>query len=200
MKNVPYSAVVIALVMLAFTGRVSAENDKSFYRWEGSVCAGLNSNGWEINAGIAWMPLRLVGVSASLGLDSEIYELADWGHTDDPDFEYDYCGRVLFKPSLVLRTPTLLHFESQGLDIALFAMPGLTLATPARGSHNSGWCYWNLAGGINAIFDRLVFTLGYSYSTYNLLDGHPYTHHGGYYDNGDLPGTHSVFVGVGYKF
>lgn len=199
MKNIWILRIAVALLLLSSTGRVCAEN-KYPYRWEGSFSAGLNSNGWEMNGGVAWMPLGLVGLSASIGLDSEIYELADWGRGDDADFDNDYCCRLLFKPSLLLRTPPLLHIESQGLDIGLFAMPGLTLATPGRGAKNSDWYYRHIAAGFNFTFDRLVFTLGYSYSTYNLLDGHPATHHGGYYEDGKLPGTHSVFVGCGYKF
>lgn len=199
-KNILSLQVALVLLLLSLAGRIRAESDVDFYRWEGSVSAGLNSNGWELHGGIAWMPLGLVGLSATVGLDSEIYELADWGSINDPDFDDDYCCRLLFKPSLLLRTPTFLHIESQGLDFNLFAMPGLTIATPGAGSHNSGWCYWNLGAGINAVFDRMVFTLGYSYSTYNLLDGHPYTHHGGYYEENKIPGTHSVFIGLGYKF
>ena len=98
---------------------------------------------------------------------------------------------------MVFRSPALLRFESQDLGIHLFASPGLTLAVPALGSRNASWAYWNVSAGINATIDRYVFYLGYSYSNYSLLDGHPYTHHGIDVDN---PGnTHSVWIGVGYK-
>ncbi len=195
------------LVCLLFPSVSDARDGSENYRWEGLFLGGLNTNGWEAHGGVMWMPVPYVGLSATLGLDSEIHEFSDWwgngiGDVLDYDFiddrDYDYCTRLLLKPSVVFRSPALLRFESQDLGIHLFASPGFTLAVPASGSRNASWAYWNVSAGINATIDRYVFYLGYSYSNYSLLDGHPYTHHGIDLDN---PGnTHSVWIGVGYKF
>lgn len=199
--------LVAALVFLPFQTLAVGQEGLENYRWEGMFLGGLNTNGWEANAGVAWMPVAYVGLGVTLGLDSEIHEFSDWwgsGIGDGWDYDFiddgddDYCTRILLKPSVIFRSPALLRFESQDLGLHLFASPGFTLAVPAQGSRNASWAYWNISAGINATIDRYVFYLGYSYSNYSLLDGHPYTHHG--FDPDDPGNTHSVWIGIGYKF
>lgn len=173
--------------------------DEENYRWEINFQGGLNTRGWEFSGGAHWFPFRYIGIGASLGIDSEIKEFSDWGREDY--YEYDYCARFIFKPSLLFRTPSLLHVKSQDMDFHLFASPGMIMSPPARGARNSDWLYWNVATGITAIIDRLTFSIGYSCSNYNLLDGNPYTHHSyDIYTKNTKSYTHSVFIGFGYKF
>lgn len=175
----------------------SNKQDEDNYKWEMNLQGGLNTGGWEFFGGVHWFPIRYLGIGASLGIDSEIKEFSDWGRGDYD--EYDYCARFIFKPSLLLRTPSLLHLKSQDMDFHLFASPGIIMSPPAKGARNSGWLYWSGATGVTAIVDRLTFSLGYSCSNYNILDGSPYTHHP--YDKKDSRQyTHSVFIVFGYKF
>lgn len=146
------------------------------------------------------MPLPYVGIGASVGFDSEIKELSDWGRGEyDGTYNDDYCIRFLFKPSLLLRTPRLFSISSQDLDFHLFASPGIIMSPHASGAKNSGWLYWTGAVGVTAIADRFTISLGYSYSDFSLLDGNPRTHHGNYGDDRKHY-THSAFLTLGYKF
>lgn len=172
------------------------------YKWEMNFAGGLNTNGWEFMGGVHWLPVSYVGIGASVGFDSEIKEWSDWGRREgDSFYEDDYCARFIFKPSLLLRTPSLWHLKSQDLDFHLFALPGVILSPPARGARDSGWLYWSGAVGVTAIIDRLVFSLGYNCSNYYLLDGNPHAHHAyEKFEKGEKQRTHSVFIMLGYKF
>lgn len=135
-------------------------------------------------------------------MDAEIKELFDWGRKEgDFFYEDDYCARFIFKPSVLLRSPSLWYMKSQELDLHLFALPGIIMASPAPGARDSGWLYWSGAVGLTAVYDRLTFSLGYNCSNYYLLDGNPYAHHSyEKYEKREKQRTHSVFIMLGYKF
>ncbi len=145
----------------------------------------------------AWMPSPCFGISATIGFDSEIPTLADMifdnYYYDDDDY---YRMRLAVKPSLLLRTPSLLGIKSQGMDLRLFAQPGATLSPQLSDTDGSGWIYWRFQGGITATFSDSPATvsLSYGYSSYNLYDGLRYS------DGNSQSGTHSVTLILGYKF
>ena len=183
------------------------DDDPSHLNWEFSIGAGLNSDGWQWNLGITWMPIPYFGIGMSVGLDSEIQEIADWDWSwiyDDYDYGYsysdyddDYCTRLFFKPSILLRSPEIIKISD--VTLHLFAQPAMVMAAYAEGSKDSNWLYWEMGGGVMAAAGRVTLSLGYSYSNFSLLEGNPYSHYGGYSD--DSPHyTHSVFFSLGYKF
>ena len=190
-------------VLLCFIAALCmAQEENSDYNWEGMFSGELNSNGYGVNGGVHWMPIPYIGIGAAIGFDSEIKEISDWGRNKyDPCYVDNYCMRFIFKPSLMLRTPSLLHIKSQDMDLHLFASPGIIMSPPASGAKGSEWLYWTGSAGITAIIDRLTLSLGYSQSNYSLIDGNPYTHHG--YDpyvRNKKNYTHSVFFTLGWKF
>lgn len=166
---------VVALMLFMLAADVCyAQDEIRPYHWRGFMQAGLNTDGLEAHFGVAWMSTPYTGVAASIGFDGETRPLEAWDsdyyETHDPD---EYCTRLVFKPSAILRTPTLFRIPSIGGDFSLVLMPGLTLAPPAAGSRNSAWAYWRAEGGLLMNFDRYGLSLTYSYSSYMLYDGNP---------------------------
>lgn len=192
---------IFAVFFIMMSVNVSAQEkvEEKRYSWEASMSWGLNSTGWEFNGGVIWMPLDFFGVGATVGLDSEIREIADWGRGDAPSFDDDYCMRFLFNSSLLFRSPCLFKIKSKEIGFRLFASPGITLSPPAAGAKNADWMYWKVSAGVTASVSRYTFTLGYGYSDFYLFDGKPYSHSNDYSDS-DKNFTHSVFLGIGCKF
>lgn len=164
---------MITLLML-IADDCRAQDETRPYHWRGYMQAGLNTDGWEAHFGIAWMSTPYTGVAASIGFAGEVRPFYTWDDyyydTYDPD---EYCTRLVFKPSVILRSPTLFRIPSIGGDFSMFIMPGLTLAPPAAGSRNSAWAYWRAEGGLLMNFDRYGISLTYSYSNFKLFDGNP---------------------------
>lgn len=120
--NIAYTwkyVVVVALIML-FVDERRAQDETRPYHWRGYMQMGLNTDGWEAHFGIAWMLTPYTGVAASIGFAGEVRPFYAWGadyyDTHDPD---EYCTRFVFKPSVILRTPTLFRIPSIGGDFRL---------------------------------------------------------------------------------
>lgn len=197
--NIAYTwkyVVVVALIML-FVDECHAQDETRPYHWRGYMQTGLNTDGWEAHFGVAWMSTPYTGVAASIGFAGEVRPFYAWGadyyDTHDPD---EYCTRFVFKPSVILRTPTLFRIPSIGGDFRLVFMPGLTIAPPAIGSHNSDWAYWRAEGGLLMNFDRFGLSLTYSYSSFKLFDGNPQ----GFTDYNPKYKTHSVCLNFSIAF
>ena len=192
-----YAYVFVLMLLMLRPCVVSAQDETAPYHWRGYMQAGLNSDGWEGHFGLVWMSTPYTGVAASIGFAGEVRPFYTW----DTDYDYyddygDYCTRFVFKPSVILRTPTLFRIQSIGGEFRLFAMPGVTLAPPAAGSHHSAWAYWRAEGGILMNFDRYGFSLTYSYSNFNLFDGNPK----GFTDYDPGHRTHSVCLNFSIAF
>lgn len=103
-------------------------SDKSEVKhWEGSFLCGLNTDGYQFDFGIAYFPIHFVGIKANLGFTGEIEELGDWGK-DELETHHHYTDRFKFTPSLVFRTPRLIHWKSQDAGFYIFAEPGIVLS------------------------------------------------------------------------
>ena len=165
------------------------------YHFEGSMSAGLNNDGYQIDFGVAWFPLRLIGVKATLGFAGEIEEIGDWGNDDS---NYDYAIRLKLIPALVFRTPRLINWNRQGGGFHLFAEPGFILSPGAAGSRHARVLCYDLKTGINLQLERIVLSLGYGISDFSLYSGRPISHHG--LPERDNYITHSAFITAAYKF
>lgn len=179
----------------------SMRTDDGIKHWEGSFSAGLNSAGYQFDFGIAYFPLQYVGVKARVGFAAEIEEFGDWLR-DEYDYGYDYenkyATRFKFTPSLVLRSPRLIHWKSQDAGFYLFAEPGIVLSPGAHGSKNAECFNWDFRCGVNLQIDRFIVTIGYGISNFNLYSGYPTNHWGSPLRDDTL--THSGFLAGAYKF
>lgn len=193
-------AAVLMCLSSLHESEAHAQIQDEYYRFEGLVSIGLNTDGSEWSMGVAWFPIPYLGLKAAIGLDSEIREMGSWVWGDDyeePDYD-DYCSRLQFITSFELRSPSLIRFRSQGFGIQLFASPGMIMSPRASGSSSGEWLYWSLRGGLMTVLnERCTLQAGYGCSSFNLYAGSPVSHYG--YDTGHH-NTHSFFVSFGYKF
>lgn len=180
------------------------------YLWRFSASAGLNSDGWEWDAGISFVPFEYVSVKFAIGMAGEIEPVSNWdlGWIFDDDGYYDdyygydddtyYTSRFKFMPSIEFKSPALVRWKSQDGTFHLFANPGVILSPGASGSRGANCCTWQIRGGVELDIDRLGLQAGYGYSTFSLYSGRPYS-------SLDLPdnpdrGTHSGFVSIFWRF
>ncbi len=163
--------------------------------WMGGLTFGVNNDGWEWGLDFTWYPVESFGVKASIGMAGERMEFDDWEYEDWTD---KYAWRFKFSPSIELRSPALILWNSEQNSLHLFANPGLVLSPGATGSRDAKWLCYQLRGGIEFIFsENIVLQLGYSYSNFSLYSGYPYSYYG--YDDPDHP-THTGFVTIAYRF
>lgn len=169
--------------------------------WEAGVCTGLNTDGYEFEARISYLPVQFVGFRFSLGFAGEIGELADWildntwyddyYHYDD--YRYDeYNSRIKFGLALVLRSPCIFYWKRQDVGFYLFGEPGMVLSPGLPDSHRPRWICADMKAGINAQLGRVIVTLGYGISNFSLYSGMQ--------PRGSDYATHTVYVGCTYKF
>lgn len=175
----------------------SLDVDGKTTHWEGALSAGITTNCYEWGFGIAYFPSQYIGVKASLGFASEIERAEDWGR-EDWESDNIYASRFKLNPSIVLRTPRLINIPSQGAGLYLFAEPGVVLSPGAQESTHARWLSKDIKGGINMQVDRLIFSVGYGYSNFNIYSGRPYNAQGSD-DDYDRP-THSIFISIAGKF
>lgn len=192
----------VLFVLCACVSTAHSQNlviDNECYHYEGGMSAGLNNDGYQIDLGVAWFPVRFFGVKATLGFAGEIEEIGDWGGDETWNSrEYDYAIRLKLLPAVVFRTPRLVNWNSQGGGFHLFAEPGFLLSPGAAGSRHARIFCYDLKAGINLQLERIVLSLGYGVSDFSLYSGRPINHHG--LPDRDNYITHSVFVSASYKF
>ncbi|MCI9285682.1 MAG: hypothetical protein HFJ91_07835 [Muribaculaceae bacterium] len=198
--------ITIMLAVAMHAGSQTLDVDLTRAHWEGTFNAGFNTDGWQMDAGVAYFPVQYIGVRASLGMSAQLQDLVDlifdsdpdniWGVREDNDI---YASRFRFTSSVVLRSPKIIRMGSPDAGIYLFAEPGIVLSPGSYGSRHARIACWDMRCGINLQSDRYVFYLGYGLSNFALLSGYPYSD-AEYYKSTDDYLTHSVFIGVAYKF
>ena len=200
----------LALLLALSVGCLSAQSlvcDSGIKHWEGEFAAGLNTDGYQFDFGIAYFPVRFIGLKAQLGMAGEIAAISDWNWGWDDgwndgwdvyDTDHDYTARFKFTMSLVLRSPMLINWKSQDAGIYLFAEPGIVLSPGAAGSRRAKWACWNGRIGLNLQYDRFVIGLGYGISDFSLYSGYPDSHWGAPVSPDYI--THSGFLVCAYKF
>lgn len=189
--------LIFSMVFYLVTSAQTLKTDDGLLHWEGSFIAGLNTDGYQFDFGIAYYPIQYVGIKTALGINGEIEELGDWGK-DEFETHHHYAVRFKFTPSLVIRTPRLIHWKSQDGGFYLFAEPGIILSPGASGSKHAEYLNWDFKGGINLQIDRFIVSVGYGISNFSLYSGWP-TNHWGSPDRDNYI-THSGFIGGTYKF
>lgn len=181
-------AISIILATLIFPlQNVSAHadfNEADHFKWSFRTGVGFNSDGFDWTMDVGWFPNPFMGIYASVGATGEIghfvrdmivditFPEVDIDFYDD-DYDYDRTSRMFFSPYIEFRSPSLLSWRDQGLDLKLFASPGLIFATrgPDAVGH-VGWLYPSLKCGIMGSIERVDFAIGYMVSNLYLYEGY----------------------------
>lgn len=195
--------MALLLLCIPVSGQLLTADGEDFI-WEADMLAGLNNDGYEFGFGVAYFPIQYIGLKANVGFANELEEFGDFiGHFDDSwnqsyDYYDKYTARFKFNPSMVLRTPRIIHWKSQDAGFYLFAEPGCVISPGASGSRNAKICCWDFKGGVNLQFDRLIVFVGYGISNFSLYSGYPGSRWGT--PSIDNYITHTGFIGSAFKF
>lgn len=193
--------VVVLILLLGLCGGVSRaqslQTTDGVKHGEVDFSAGLNTDGYEVEMGVAYFPIQYMGIKSQIGFAGELKALEDWG-LDEEESGHHYAVRFKFMPSVVVRSPMLLNWKQQEAGLYLFAEPGVVFSPGASGSKGAKVVTWKLRTGITMQFDRMMIFVGYGISDFSLYSGRPYNYHGLPYNDNHT--THSVFIGTAYKF
>ncbi len=226
--------IILGLLVAAVAGvsAARAETHPASQKWRASLYGGIylnNEQAWQLEPSVAWQFHKYIGVGFGLELTGQYNQpsrstVIDGHEAELADNERDIAW-VIFKPSLILKSPDVWRTSDGYSRLWLQVEPGISLACPFRNSltyeikefdgavshtvgyrrfPNSGlqWFCWNARASVNMAVDRFIIGAGYSISN---LD---------YYScrrNVTLPDGHkfhvpgktlsqSVFVSLGYSF
>lgn len=198
MRTLTSSIITLIGILIPYSSHSqSLKTEDGIKHWETDFRAGLNTDGYQFDFGIVYLPIQCVGIKMQLGASGEIQAFEDWGK-DELYTHHSYATRFKFTPSVVLRTPRLIYWKSQNAGVYIFAEPGIILSPGASGSKRAEYFNWDIKGGINLQIDRFIFTIGYGASNFSLYSGFPNNHWGA--PDKDKYITHSGFIGGAYKF
>lgn len=169
--------------------------DGKLLRGEFNLNAGINSDGYQLDAGIGYFPGDCFGLRFSFALNGEIGAFDDCDCWSNPD---NYTMRVRFTPALVLRTPRIIPFREPDSGLTMFVEPGVTFSPGASESKDARTVCWDVKAGFNFQFGIGFFVLGYECTNFSLYSGRPYSHYVQPDETDRI--THAVYAGFGIKF
>lgn len=191
---------IAAYAALPADAQSLSDEEGEIYHWEAGAMLGFNKDGYEFGGMAYYFPKQWFGLKMELGMAGEYEAIEDWNLGDDDYYDNDshYAARFKFNPSLVLRTPRLINWSSQGAGVYLFAEPGIILSPGASGSRDAKVVCWDAKAGVNLQLGRFIITLGYGISDFSLYSGRPVNENG--LPSKDNYITHTVFAACSYKF
>ena len=189
---------IFTLIILCAGLSLSAQTikvDDNILRGEFTINGGLNTDGYQIDAGLAYFPGDCFGLKFSIGMNAEIEAFDDcdcWSSYEK------YAIRFRFTPAFVFRTPRLIKFRETNSGLNLFAEPGFTFSPGSSGSKDARTCCWDFKCGINLQFGIGFFAIGYEVTNFSLYSGRPVS---AYAQPDDVNrNTQAGFIGLGFKF
>ncbi len=203
-------------------------NEKEDYRWQANLYGGLyleNEQAWIIEPSITWHFHKYFGVSMGVEFTSQYNQPSHTaiinGHDAYTDDNTKNIGWMIFKPSLVIKSPTVWQNKDGDYKLWFEVEPGVSLACPFRNSatylpgmnaplwdhesfSNKGlqWFYWNARLTANFSIDRVVLGAGYGISNldYYSCRRNITLPNGSKYRVPKKELSQSIFLSVGYKF
>lgn len=133
------TAFVAALLSTFCALAQSLMTDDGVKNWEVSVTGGLNTDGFQLDAGVAYFPVQYFGMRMAIGMASEIQGMWSFigGALSDYDYMYwdenDYYARFKYTVAFDLRSPCIIPWKSANGGFYLFAQPGITLSPTNAG-------------------------------------------------------------------
>lgn len=225
-----HSIILTALLLLCCGTAVHAQDDKPTFTAD--LYGGFylnNEPAWQLEPSVSWLFHKYLGVAFGLELTSQYNQPSRQTIIDGQEAELTDNERnirwIIFKPSVVLKSPTV--WESTDNDYRLWFQvePGLSLACPFRNSltyeikefagsvgqtvdyrrfPNKGlqWFYWNARASVNFAIGRFILRGGYYLSNLDYYSGRRnITLANGqkfYVPKREL--SQSIFLSIGYSF
>lgn len=223
---------IILAVLLSWCATVGlyAQDDKPTFTAD--LYGGIylnNEQAWQLEPSVSWLFHKYLGVALGLELTGQYNQPSRQTTIDGQEAELTDNERnirwVIFKPSVILKSPTV--WESADHDYRLWFQvePGLSLACPFRNSltyeikefagavsqtvdyrrfsnKDLQWFYWNARVSVNFAIGRFILRGGYSLSNLDYYSGRRNITlaNGQKFHVPKRELSQSVFLSIGYSF
>lgn len=223
---------IILAVLLSWCATVGlyAQDDKPTFTAD--LYGGIylnNEQAWQLEPSVSWLFHKYLGVALGLELTGQYNQPIRQTTIDGQEAELTDNERnirwVIFKPSVILKSPTV--WESADHDYRLWFQvePGLSLACPFRNSltyeikefagavsqtvdcrrfpnKDLQWFYWNARASVNFAIGRFILRGGYSLSNLDYYSGRRNITlaNGQKFHVPKRELSQSVFLSIGYSF
>lgn len=223
---------IILAVLLSWCATVGlyAQDDKPTFTAD--LYGGIylnNEQAWQFEPSVSWLFHKYLGVALGLELTGQYNQPSRQTTIDGQEAELTDNERnirwVIFKPSVILKSPTV--WESADHDYRLWFQvePGLSLACPFRNSltyeikefagavsqtvdyrrfpnKDLQWFYWNARASVNFAIGRFILRGGYSLSNLDYYSGRRNITlaNGQKFHVPKRELSQSVFLSIGYSF
>lgn len=223
---------IILAVLLSWCATVGlyAQDDKPTFTAD--LYGGIylnNEQAWQLEPSVSWLFHKYLGVALGLELTGQYNQPSRQTTIDGQEAELTDNERnirwVIFKPSVILKSPTV--WESADHDYRLWFQvePGLSLACPFRNSltyeikefagavsqtvdyrrfpnKDLQWFYWNTRASVNFAIGRFILRGGYSLSNLDYYSGRRNITlaNGQKFHVPKRELSQSVFLSIGYSF
>lgn len=194
----------LIIFILILAGSITAHANKpedTRYPFQATLYGGLGVTqepAWSLEPNISWNFLKYFGVSLGIELTSQFGNSTRStiieGHQAWLTDNQVNPAWIIFKPSLILRTPDIWHSRDRYIRLWLQGEPGIIMGTPFHNSltyeisnnpsspiqaikyrkfKNEGlqWFYFGARLSANIAIDRYVIGAGYSISTLDYYSG-----------------------------
>lgn len=223
---------IILAVLLSWYATIGlyAQDDKPTFTAD--LYGGIylnNEQAWQLEPSVSWLFHKYLGVALGLELTGQYNQPSRQTTIDGQEAELTDNERnirwVIFKPSVILKSPTV--WESADHDYRLWFQvePGLSLACPFRNSltyeikefagavsqtvdyrrfpnKDLQWFYWNARASVNFAIGRFILRGGYSLSNLDYYSGRRNITlaNGQKFHVPKRELSQSVFLSIGYSF
>lgn len=189
----------------------------------------LNNDAWQVEPSFAWHFHRYIGLSVGVEFTGQVNAPSRVttisGHEAQLADNERNIHWIIFKPSVVFKSPDVYHSSDNFYRLWFQVEPGLSLACPFHNSltyeildfdgmvstvvdyrqfRNEGlrWFYWNVRASVNFAIDRFVIGAGYAFSDldYYSCRRNVTLDDGTKFYVPKKEMSHTVFLSLGYKF
>lgn len=209
-----------------------AKAQEESYKWQANLYGGIyleNEQAWILEPSITWNFHKYLGVSMGVEFTSQYNQPS---HTTTIDGREAYTDDntknitwIIFKPSLLVKSPIVWQNKDGDYKLWFQAEPGISLACPSRNSatyditsipgvnvpspeyktfrnKDLQWFYWNARLSVNFSIDRFVLGAGYGISNldYYSCRRNITLPNGVKYHVPKKEISQNIFLSVGYKF
>lgn len=225
----------ILLVLIFCLGSLSSmaevSQDKPL-KWTATFYGGLylnNEQPWQLEPSVTWNFHKHIGVSLGVELTGQYNQPGRTTMIDGHEAELVENERniawIIFKPSVVFRSPDIWRSQDHYYRCWFQAEPGISFACPFRNSltyeikeihggisqtidsrrfSNKGlqWFYWNARVSFNFAIDRVVIGAGYYLSNLDYYSGRRNVTlaNGQKFHVPEKELSQSIFLSIGYTF
>lgn len=196
--NVLRFVCVVAAICVSLA---ASAGDGDSYKWEARLYGGLylnNEQAWQLEPNVSWHFHKYFGVGLGMEFTSQYNQPSRLTVIDGHEAVLTENERavswIIFKPSVIFKSPVVWKSRDDYFRLWIQAEPGLSLGCPTRNSltydilvfqgaigqtidyrrfPNKGlqWLYWNARASVSLAIDRVIIGAGYDISNLDYYSG-----------------------------